>query len=102
MATQKTEKEAAKETKKAATKAKNLKNVGSDLVKNHDAELGINSKEMVLEHGQKKTKIFYTERLEIEVIKDMRYHNVGDILTPHKVVAEEYIKKGFAKRVTKE
>lgn len=63
-------------------------------------ELGVDTKEMLAAHGKKKTKIKYGERKTIIMTKNTRYHREGDILSPQKVVANEYIAKKIAKPYT--
>lgn len=56
----------------------------------------MDSKKMLKEHGAKGTKINQNERKTIRITKDTRYHKKGQITSPHPVVADQFIKQGFA------
>jgi len=58
------------------------------------------SKKMLLSNGEKGTKIKYTDRMQVEVVKSTKFYNVGDILNPHKVKAQALIDQGIAKKYT--
>lgn len=55
------------------------------------------SKKMLLENGEKGTKIRYTDRMQVEIIKNTKHYNIGDVQNPHKVKAEALIAQGIAK-----
>jgi hypothetical protein len=55
------------------------------------------AKKMLLDNGAKGTKIRYNDRMQVEVVKNTKHYNVGDVLNPHKVKAEALIEQGIAK-----
>lgn len=55
------------------------------------------SRKMLLENAEKGTKIFYNDRLTVEIIKETRHYKVGMITSPHRVKGEALIKQGIAK-----
>lgn len=55
------------------------------------------SKAMLLENAEKGTKIFYSDRLTVEIVKETRHYKVGMITSPHRVKGEALIKQGIAK-----
>ena len=61
----------------------------------------MDAKGLIAEHSEKRTKIKYQERMEIEIIKEMRYYKKGKIVSPHKIMAQKLIDEGFAKKVVK-
>lgn len=62
---------------------------------------GMDAKAMIAENSEKRTKIRYADRLECEVIRDTKYLKKGKIINPHPVMAEQLIKDGIVKKVTK-
>lgn len=58
-----------------------------------------NAKAMLLANAEKGTKIKYTDRLKVEIVKATKHYKVGMIITPHKVKAEALVKAGIAKKV---
>ena len=65
-----------------------------------EAELAtFNAKEMLSENAVKGTKVTFTDRLKVEVIKDTAYYRVGDILEPHAVVGQALVDQGIAKKI---
>jgi hypothetical protein len=61
----------------------------------------MDAKGLIAEHSEKRTKIKYQERMDIEIIKPMRFYKVGQKVSPHKIMAQKLIDDGFAKKVTK-
>lgn len=59
--------------------------------------VNVNAKEMLLENGAKGTVIRYTDRVEIELVKDTVYQKAGKIYSPAKVKADFLVSKGIAK-----
>jgi len=57
------------------------------------------AKAMLLENAEKGTKIKYSDRQKVEIVKATKHYKVGKIITPHKVKAEALIKAGIAKEV---
>jgi len=55
------------------------------------------SRAMLLENAKKGTKIFYSDRLKVEIVKETRHYKVGMVLSPHKVKGEALINQGIAK-----
>lgn len=56
------------------------------------------SKQMLSELVDKKEKIKYNDRLEVEITETTQFYTKGDIIAPHKTFAEALIKQGFAKK----
>lgn len=62
---------------------------------------------MVKRNAEKKTKFFYRDRVEIEIIKDVSVNNPdgtkrivhakGQIKNPHRLMAEQMVIEGTAK-----
>jgi len=67
----------------------------ADVKKNEVATF--NAKAMLLENAEKGTKIFYSDRLKVEIVKETKYYKIGMVVSPHKVKAEALIKQGIAK-----
>lgn len=57
------------------------------------------SKAMLLENAEKGTKIRYSDRKKVEIVKETKHYKVGMIVTPHLIKAEALIKQGIAKAV---
>ena len=55
------------------------------------------SRKMLLENAEKGTKIFYSDRLKVEIVKETKHYKVGMVLSPHKIKGEALIKQGIAK-----
>ena len=55
------------------------------------------SKAMLLENAEKGTKITYSDRLKVEIVKETKHYKVGMVLSPHKIKGEALIKQGIAK-----
>lgn len=67
-----------------------------------NTDKGLKSKEMLKEAAEKKVKIKFNDRVKIQITSDnMRHFRKGDILSPHRVVAEKYISDKLAKEVKK-
>lgn len=67
----------------------------ADVKKNEVATFS--SKAMLLENAKKGTKIFYSDRLTVEIVKNTKHYKVGMILSPHKVKGLALIEQGIAK-----
>lgn len=69
----------------------------ADVKKNEVATF--NAKAMLLENAEKGTKIKYSDRKKVEIVKETKHYKVGMVVTPHLVKAEALIKQGIAKEV---
>ena len=58
-----------------------------------------NVKAMLLENAEKGTKIKYSDRKKVEIVKETKHYKVGMIVNPHLVKAEALIKQGIAKAI---
>lgn len=71
----------------------------------------MNAKAMVKRNAEKKTKFFYRDRVEIEIVKDVKVkdvsggerivHKKGQIKNPHRLMAEQMVIDGIAKYTPK-
>lgn len=68
------------------------------MAKEKEAE-AFDAKEMIAENAQKGTKVTFTDRVKVEMIKPTKNLKVGKVIAPHKVKAEALIKQGLAKKV---
>jgi len=59
----------------------------------------MDAKGMLKENGSKGTKIFYGERIKLEIIEDTKFYKKGQIINPHKVMGEQLIKDKIAKKI---
>lgn len=64
-----------------------------------EKEKGSNTKEMLKRNAEAKRKIRWNDRLTVEVVQNTKHLKKGEILTPHRVQAEQFIKEGIAKEV---
>ena len=69
----------------------------ADVKKNEVATFNV--KAMLLENAEKGTKIKYSDRKKVEIVKETKHYKVGMIVNPHLVKAEALIKQGIAKAV---
>jgi len=69
----------------------------ADVKKNEVATF--NAKAMLLENAEKGTKIKYSDRKTVQIVKETKHYKVGMIVSPHLVKAEALIKQGIAKAV---
>ena len=69
----------------------------ADVKKNEVATFNV--KAMLLENAEKGTKIKYTDRKKVEIVKETKHYKVGMIVNPHLVKAEALIKQGIAKAI---
>ena len=69
----------------------------ADVKKNEVATFNV--KAMLLENVEKGTKIKYSDRKKVEIVKETKHYKVGMIVNPHLVKAEALIKQGIAKAV---
>lgn len=60
---------------------------------------GLDTKKMLKENGNKRTKIRFSQRTKIEILEDTKFFKKGDTLEVHKVVAEQYVKDKLAKKL---
>lgn len=67
--------------------------------KESKAQATFSAKAMLKENGEKGTKFFYADRLEVEIVQETRHYKVGQKIKPHKVMAEALVKQGIAKLV---
>ena len=57
----------------------------------------MDSKEMIDRNAENGTVIRYGDRVKLEVIKDTRFYRKGQLINPHKVMAEQLVKDGICK-----
>lgn len=57
------------------------------------------AKAMLLKHGEQGTKIRYTDRKKVEIIKATKHYSVGQVINPHVIKADELIDLKIAKEV---
>ena len=69
----------------------------ADVKKNEVATFNV--KAMLLENAEKGTKIKYSDRKKVEIVKETKHYKVGMIVNPHLVKAEALIKQVIAKAV---
>ena len=69
----------------------------ADVKKNEVATFNV--KAMLLENAEKGTKIKYSYRKKVEIVKETKHYKVGMIVNPHLVKAEALIKQGIAKAI---
>ena len=69
----------------------------ADVKKNEVASFS--AKAMLLENAEKGTKIKYSDRKKVEIVKATKHYKVGMIVNPHLVKADALIKQGIAKAV---
>ena len=67
--------------------------------KKETTEKTMNAKAMLKENARKKTVIKYGERVKLKVVAKTKFYNVGQIITPHKVMGEQLVKDGIAEVV---
>lgn len=67
---------------------------------NENIEAQFDAKKMLKDNAEKGTKIKYTERMQVEIVKDGRFYKKGKIINPHKVKALALIDQGIAKKYT--
>lgn len=63
------------------------------------AKAEVDTKAMIEEHAEKGTKIFYRERKKVEIIKNTKHYKEGQVIEPHKVMADQLIKDKVAKAI---
>lgn len=54
---------------------------------------------MLKANAEKKRKIKYNDRMEVEILFDTKHYKAGQIIAPHRVVAEQLVKEKIAKVV---
>lgn len=101
------EKEAKEATERAESAEKGIVlDKGANPAENPKAEdrkeIVMDSKNMLKNAANNGTKIKYTDRVKLEILKDTKYYKKGQIVSPHKVVADELVKKKVAKKVKEE
>jgi len=69
----------------------------ADVKKNEVASF--DAKAMLLENAEKGTKIRYSDRKKVEIVKATKHYKVGMIVNPHLVKGLALIKQGIAKEV---
>lgn len=67
----------------------------------------MNAKAMIARNEKNETKFFYQDRVEVEIVKDYSIktvdggtrvlHKKGAIKKPHRLMAEQMVKDGYAK-----
>ena len=71
--------------------AKTEKNQQEDL-KNE-----VNAKKMLEKANAEKRKIKYLDRVKVEVVRATKYYREGQIINPHRLVAEQLVSDGVGK-----
>ena len=61
--------------------------------------VNVDAKAMLLENGEKKTVVRYTDRTKIRLLKDTTYQKAGKVYSPHKVKADYLVKEKIAEYV---
>lgn len=61
----------------------------------------VDSKKMLKDLANKKVKVKFSERKEVEIIKATKFYKEGQVVNPHVTFADELIKLGIAKEVKK-
>lgn len=60
----------------------------------------VDTKKMIEVNSEKKTKIKFNDRVELEIVSDkMRHFKKGDKVKVHRIVAEQYVSDKLAKEV---
>lgn len=57
------------------------------------------AKKMIEENTEKKTKVKFTDRVKVRLLKDTVYQKAGKEYSPHKVKAEALVNQGIAEYV---
>jgi len=65
---------------------------------NKASDSRFSSKKMLADNADKKTKIRYTDRMAVEIIKDTDFYKKGDIINPHKVKGQALIDQKIGKK----
>lgn len=60
---------------------------------------GLDSKALLKKHGKAGTKIKYTDRVKCEILIDTKYYKKGQIIEPHRVLAEQLIEDKVGKAI---
>lgn len=56
-----------------------------------------NSNAMIERHAKAETVVSYNDRKKVEIIKSTQFYTVGQVINPHKIMADELILQGIAK-----
>jgi len=67
--------------------------------KAEDLKNEFNAKEMLEKANEAKRKIKYSDRVKVEIIKATKYYRLGQIVNPHRLVAEQLVSDGIGKIV---
>ena len=59
----------------------------------------VDSKKMLKDLGERKEKIFFRDRIKVEILKDTKYYRKGKVINPHQTFAKFLIKEGIAKEL---
>ena len=62
-------------------------------------EKAIDTKKLLKDLGSKETKMRYTDRKKVEVLKDTKHYRKGQIIAPHVTFADALIENKIAKEV---
>lgn len=65
---------------------------------NKDSEARFSSKKMLTDNADKATKIRYTDRMSVEIIKDTDFYRKGQVINPHKVKGQALIDQKIGKK----
>ena len=65
---------------------------------NKDSEARFSSKKMLTDNADKGTKIRYTDRMAVEIIKDTDFYKKGQLINPHKVKGQTLIDQKIGKK----
>lgn len=79
-----------------ADKKENVKKLAED--QNPDGT-AFDAKAMIAENSEKGTKVKFTDRVKVKLLKDTVYQKAGKEYSPHKIKAEALVKQGLAEYV---
>jgi hypothetical protein len=51
---------------------------------------------MIAENTKNGTKIKYNDRVKLKVVKDTNFYKAGQVINPHRVIAEQLVKDKIA------
>lgn len=92
MADESTGAQGAEETKGKAAK-------GAQGAEETPENTGMDAKAMIDRNAKAGTKFRYNDRVKVQIVKATKYYKKGDVIEPHKLMAEQLIAEGTAKEV---
>ena len=63
-------------------------------------DVGMDVKGVLKKAGQEKRKIFRNDRVSLKIVKSTKHYKEGQIITPHRVMAEDLIRNKIAVEYT--